>query len=58
MTFFDERVPIVGRVSSGEHLGEDSIRVVPCAVGTLGVFIVDPAQRDDLALNMEPEEQA
>lgn len=57
VTFLDQRVPVIGRMPGGEHFGEDSIRVVLCAVGTLGVFIVHPAQRDDLALNMEPKEQ-
>lgn len=57
MTFLDQRVPIVGRVPGGEHLGKDTIRVVLGAVGTPGVFIVHPAQRDDLTLYMEPKEQ-
>ena len=57
MTFIDQRAPVVGRVSTREHLRKDSIRVVLGAVRTLGIFIVHPAQRDDLALGVEPKEQ-
>ena len=50
-------VPIIGRLSSVQHLAEHPIGVITVFVGPLGVFVIHPGVEDHSARGVVAEEE-
>src|SRR5690606_22520937 len=53
-----ERIPVIRRIPSIQHLPEYTISIVVAFISALRVFIIDPRHHDDLAGCMVSKEQS